>query len=127
VVDYRKEEHHSGHWGGVLDDPGFVLAHALASIVTPRGAILVDGWLPKAVPASVTEAIDALVFEDIPGTPEGSPDWGEPGVSKAQRIYGGTGVIVLASVCGHPDAPTNAVQGSARARLQVRHTVDVPA
>ncbi len=127
VVDYRKEEHHSGHWGGVLDDPGFVMAHALASIVTPRGAILVDGWLPKAVPASVTEAIDALVFEDIPGTPEGSPDWGEPGVSKARRIYGGTGVIVLASVCGHPDAPTNAVQGSARARLQVRHTVDVPA
>jgi acetylornithine deacetylase/succinyl-diaminopimelate desuccinylase-like protein len=127
VVDYRKEEHHSGHWGGVLDDPGFVMAHALASIVTPRGAILVDGWLPKAVPASVTEAIDALVFEEIPGTPEGSPDWGEPGVSKARRIYGGTGVIVLASVCGHPDAPTNAVQGSARARLQVRHTVDVPA
>ena len=36
VVDCREGEHHSGHWGGVLDDPGFVLAHALSSIVTPR-------------------------------------------------------------------------------------------
>ena len=33
---------------------------------------------------------------------------------------------MLAQITGHPDAPTNAVQGEARARLQVRHTVDVP-
>jgi acetylornithine deacetylase/succinyl-diaminopimelate desuccinylase-like protein len=127
VVNYREGEHHSGHWGGVLDDPGFVLAHALSSIVTPRGKILVEGWLPKAIPPAVKAAVDALVFEDMPGLPEGSADWGEPGMSKAERIYNWTSVIVLASVCGHPDAPTNAVQGKARARLQVRHTVDVPA
>jgi acetylornithine deacetylase/succinyl-diaminopimelate desuccinylase-like protein len=34
-------------------------------------------------------------------------------------------VIVLSFITGHPDAPTNAVQPEARARLQVRHTVDV--
>jgi acetylornithine deacetylase/succinyl-diaminopimelate desuccinylase-like protein len=127
VVDFRATEHHSGHFGGVLDDAGFVLAHALASIVTPRGRILVEGWLPKDVPASVTEAIDALTIEDMPGVPQGSADWGEPGLSKPRRIYGWTSVIVLAFTCGHPDAPTNAVQGRARARLQVRHTVDLPA
>ena len=33
---------------------------------------------------------------------------------------------MLAALTGHPDAPTNAVQGEARATLQVRHTVDVP-
>jgi len=127
VVDLREGEHHSGHWGGVLEDAGFVLAHALASIVTPRGKILVDGWTPRIVPPAVRQAVDALVIEDMPDLPQGSPDWGEPGMSKAQRIYAWTSVIVLAFVCGHPDAPTNAVQGRARARLQVRHTVDVPA
>jgi acetylornithine deacetylase/succinyl-diaminopimelate desuccinylase-like protein len=127
VVDFRATEHHSGHFGGVLDDAGFVLAHALASIVTPRGKILVEDWLPKDVPASVTEAIDGLTIEDMPGVPQGSADWGEPGLSKPRRIYGWTSVIVLAFTCGHPDAPTNAVQGRARARLQVRHTVDLPA
>ncbi|MBR0679587.1 M20/M25/M40 family metallo-hydrolase [Roseomonas eburnea] len=127
IVDFRATEHHSGHFGGVLDDAGFVLAHALSTIVTPRGKILVEDWLPKSVPASVNDAIDALTIEDMPGMPQASPDWGEPGLSRPRRIYGWTSVIVLAFTCGHPDAPTNAVQGRARARLQVRHTVDVPA
>ena len=127
VVDFRATEHHSGHFGGILDDAGFVLAHALASIVTPRGEILVEGWKPAVVPQSVLDATDALVIEEMPGIPEGSADWGEPGMSKPRRIYAHTSVIVLAFTCGHPDAPTNAVQGRARARLQVRHTVDVPA
>ncbi len=34
-------------------------------------------------------------------------------------------VIVLASICGQPEGPVNAVAGNARARLQIRHTVDV--
>ena len=127
VADFRVGEHHSGHWGGVLDDAGFVLAHALATIVTPRGEIRVEGWKPAHVPQAVLDATDALVIEDMPGLPQGSPDWGEPGLSKPRRIYAWTSVIVLAFTCGHPDAPTNAVQGRARARLQVRHTVDVPA
>jgi acetylornithine deacetylase/succinyl-diaminopimelate desuccinylase-like protein len=125
LVDLREGEHHSGHWGGLLVDPGFVLAHALSSIVDRQGRIQVEGWLPKQVPQSVKDACDALVFEDIPGLPEPEPGWGEPGLSKAQRIFAWTSVIVLAQVTGHPDAPTNAVQGRARARLQVRHTVDI--
>ncbi|WP_149541307.1 M20/M25/M40 family metallo-hydrolase [Siccirubricoccus phaeus] len=127
VVDFRPGEHHSGHFGGILDDAGFVLAHALSRIVTPRGKIRVPGWQPAQVPQAVRAAVDSLEFEEMPGIPEGSPDWGEPGLSKAQRVYAQTSVIVLAFTCGHPDAPTNAVQGRARARLQVRHTVDVPA
>ena len=38
-----------------------------------------------------------------------------------------TSVIVLASITGQPEAPVNAVSGTARARIQIRHTVDVPA
>ncbi len=125
VVRLRDHAHHSGHWGGVLKDPGFILAHALAGIVTPQGRILVDGWTPAAIPPAVQRAIGGLVFEDIPGLPEADADWGEPGLTKGEKIFGWTSVIVLAQVTGHPDAPTNAVQGEARARLQVRHTADV--
>ncbi len=126
VVELRDAGHHSGHWGGVLADPGFILAHAMASIVTPKGRIRVPGWLPKQVPNSVRQACADVVFEDMPGLPEADPDWGEPGLSKAERIFAWTSVIVLANLTGQPDAPVNAVAGSSRARLQVRHTVDVP-
>ena len=127
VVHLRDQAHHSGHWGGVLRDPGFVLAHAMASMVTQDGRILVDGWTPKNIPSGVRQAIAGLVFEDIPGLPEADPTWGEPGLTKAEKIFGWTSVIVLAQITGHPDAPTNAVQCEARARLQIRHTADVPA
>jgi len=125
VVHLRDHAHHSGHWGGVLTDPGFVLAQALATIVDRKGRILVEGWTPKEIPPSVRDAIDALVFEKIEGLPEADPDWGEPGLTTGQKIFGWTSVIVLAALTGHPDAPTNAVQGEARARLQVRHCADI--
>ena len=127
VVRLREGAHHSGHWGGVLADPGFILAHALSTIVSREGRILVEGWTPKQVPDSVRRACNALVFEDIAGLPEADPGWGEPGLSKAEKIMAWTSVVMLAALTGHPDAPTNAVQGEARATLQVRHTVDVPA
>jgi acetylornithine deacetylase/succinyl-diaminopimelate desuccinylase-like protein len=127
VCDLRDGSHHSGHWGGVLADPGFILAHALATIVSPQGRILVPEWLPQSVPNSVRQACADIVFEDMPGLPEADPAWGEPGMSKAERIFAWTSVIVLASVTGSPDAPVNAVAGTARARLQVRHTVDIDA
>ncbi len=127
VVALREGSHHSGHWGGVLADPGFILAHALASIVTPRGRIRVPGWVPAQVPDAVRAACAAIIFEDLPDLPEADPNWGEPGLSKAERIFAWTSVIVLASLTGQPDAPVNAVSGLSRARLQVRHTVDVPA
>ena len=127
LVHLRDGSHHSGHWGGVLADPGFILAHALASIVTRTGRILVPGWLPAHVPEPVRRACAGVEFEDTPGLPEADPDWGEPGLGKAERIFAWTSVIVLASVTGEPQAPVNAVAGSARARLQVRHTVDLDA
>ena len=42
VVDLREGGHHSGNWGGLIANPGFVLAHALASIVGPKGEGLSD-------------------------------------------------------------------------------------
>jgi acetylornithine deacetylase/succinyl-diaminopimelate desuccinylase-like protein len=125
LVRLRDRAHHSGHWGGVLRDPAFVLAHALACIVSNDGKILVDGWAPRQIPPAVRQACAALVFDDIPGLPQPDIGWGEPALSKAEKIFAWTSVVVLAMLTGHPDAPTNAVQAEAKARVQVRHTVDV--
>jgi len=127
VIDLREGSHHSGHWGGLLADPGFLMAHALAAIVSQDGRILVPGWTPAQIPNSVRDACARVVVEDLPGTPVPEPWWGEPGLTRPERIYMWTSVIVLASVSGQPEAPVNAVAGTARARIQIRHTVDVPA
>jgi len=125
LVKLREGAHHSGHWGGVLADPGFILAHALATIVSATGQIQVEGWTPNKIPDAVRRACSALVFEDLPDLPQADPNWGEPGLNKAEKIFAWTSAVVLAYRTGHPDGPTNAVQPEARARLQVRHTVDV--
>lgn len=127
VVELREGGFHSGHWGGLLRDPGVILSHAIASIVAQDGRILVPGWTPQQIPAAVRAACAAIVTEDLPGAPGADPGWGEPGLTRAERIFMWTSVVVLAAVTGEPASPVNAVGGSARARIQVRHTVDVPA
>lgn len=44
IVELREGGHHSGNWGGLLSNPGVILAHALASITTEKGAIKVREW-----------------------------------------------------------------------------------
>ncbi|HEY7662467.1 MAG TPA: M20/M25/M40 family metallo-hydrolase, partial [Xanthobacteraceae bacterium] len=51
AVDLREGAHHSGNWGGVLANPGIILAHALASITDARGAIQVPEWRPPLPPS----------------------------------------------------------------------------
>ena len=50
IVKLREGSRHSGHYGGLIEDPGITLAHALATITDKRGRILVKDWLPKSVP-----------------------------------------------------------------------------
>ncbi len=52
-VSLREGAHHSGNWGGLLANPGTILANAIAALVDARGRILVDGLRPGAIPASV--------------------------------------------------------------------------
>ena len=126
VVNLRDGSFHSGHWGGLLADPAVILSHAIASIVSQDGRILVPGWTPAAIPEAVRRACAAIVADDVPGAPEPDRGWGEPGLTRAERIMMWTSVVVLASTSGQPASPVNAVSGSARCRLQIRHTVDVP-
>ncbi|MEZ5825154.1 MAG: M20 family metallopeptidase [Geminicoccaceae bacterium] len=123
-VNLRKGSVHSGHYGGIIEDPGITLAHALSTITTARGRILVRDWLPKSVPPKVAEAL-RQTLSDAGDTSLVMPaDWGEPGMSPAERVLGWTSFIILAFVTGRPENPVNGVQPDARAHCQIRFTAD---
>jgi len=111
--------HHSGNWGGLLANPGIVLANAIASLVDGRGRIRVDALRPGTLPDSVRRAL-AGVEPGEPGGPAIDPEWGEPGLSPAERVFGWNSVEVLAFRTGNPDRPQNAIPASASAAMQVR-------
>ena len=115
----RDGGHHSGNWGGLLANPGIILAHAIASMVDARGRILVDELTPRDIPDSVQRALAKLEVTGREG-PEIDPDWGEPGLSLAEKVYGWNTMEVLAFECGSPAAPVHAVPPSAWARMHVR-------
>ena len=124
-LDLRAGGHHSGNWGGLLKNPGIVLAHALACITDANGAIRVPEWRPDSLTPSVRAALADLVIEgggDGPGIDE---DWGEPGLSPAERVFGWCSFEVLAFVTGNPDKPVNAIPPRASAHCQLRYVVGV--
>ncbi|MEO8185803.1 MAG: M20 family metallopeptidase [Burkholderiaceae bacterium] len=131
-VELRASAHHSGNWGGLLANPGTILAHAIASMVDARGAITVQGLRPPPMPATVKQAL-AKIEPGEPAGPAIDIDWGEPGLSPAERVFGWNTLEVLAFKTGNPEHPVNAIPGSARAHMQVRfvagcdHTTFIPA
>ncbi|KAE9412509.1 hypothetical protein Angca_004644, partial [Angiostrongylus cantonensis] len=42
-LNFRDGGHHSGNWGGLLANPGTILANAISSLVDHKGRILLDG------------------------------------------------------------------------------------
>jgi acetylornithine deacetylase/succinyl-diaminopimelate desuccinylase-like protein len=125
VVRLREGGVHSGHWGGLTKDPAVLLAHALSTIVDAKGKILVREWLPAGgVPKAVREVLEGCPVGGGDGAATIDADWGEPGLSSAEKIYGWNSFIVLAMVSGRPENPVNAVAPDARAHCQIRYTVD---
>lgn len=121
VCDLREGGHHSGNWGGALADPAMILSHALASICGPTGQILIPEWLPPPMSNTVRDALKDVVLDAGEKGPEIDPDWGEPGMTTAEKVYGWNSFAVLAMVTGNPDAPVNAIQPFARAHCQLRY------
>jgi acetylornithine deacetylase/succinyl-diaminopimelate desuccinylase-like protein len=115
----RDGGHHSGNWGGLLANPGIILANAIASLADARGRILVEGLKPAGIPDSVKRALGELQVTGRQG-PAIDPDWGEPGLSRAEKVYGWNTLEVLAFECGNPAAPAHAIPPSAWARMHVR-------
>jgi acetylornithine deacetylase/succinyl-diaminopimelate desuccinylase-like protein len=128
----RDGAHHSGNWGGLLANPGTLLANAIASMVDARGRILVEGLRPPPIPHSVRRVLASIE----PGESNGPPideDWGEPGLTPAERVFGFNTLEVLAFKTGNPEHPVNAIPPRATATLQLRfvagcdHVAFIPA
>jgi acetylornithine deacetylase/succinyl-diaminopimelate desuccinylase-like protein len=125
VLDLRPGGVHSGHWGGLAIDPAVLLSHALGTIIDRRGKILVRDWLPgNGVPAAVRAVLDGCPVGGGGESASIDPDWGEPGLTSAEKIYGWNSFIVLSMLSGRPENPVNAVAPNARAHCQIRYTVD---
>ncbi len=125
AADLREGGHHSGNWGGLIANPGIVLAHALAAITDARGAIRVLEWRPASLTPAVREVLSTLSVDGGTEGPPIDPDWGEPGLTPAERIYGWCAFEVLAFETGNPARPVNAIPPRARAHCQLRFVVGV--
>lgn len=119
----REGGHHSGNWGGLLRNPGIRLAHAIASLVDAKGRILVPGLLPRELPESVRAALKDIAVGGDVDDPEIDPDWGEPGLSAAERVLGWNSFEVLAFTTGNPAMPVHAIPSEARAHCHMRYVV----
>jgi acetylornithine deacetylase/succinyl-diaminopimelate desuccinylase-like protein len=125
VVDLRPGGVHSGHWGGLTADPAVILSHAISAIADRQGKILVRDWLPaNGVPAALRAVLDGCPVGGGGESASIDPDWGEPGLTAAEKIYGWNSFIVLSMLSGRPENPVSAVAPDARAHCQIRYTVD---
>jgi acetylornithine deacetylase/succinyl-diaminopimelate desuccinylase-like protein len=127
TLKLRDGGHHSGNWGGLLRNPGTVMAGAIACLVDGRGRILVDGLRPPPIPPSVRHALADITVGGGVDDPAVDVDWGEPGLTPAERVFGWNTVEVLAYTTGNPAQPVNAIPPDARAHLQLRFVVGTDA
>lgn len=124
-IEARAGGHHSGNWGGLISNPGIQLAHAISTLVSPTGQIRVPEWVPEELPPAVRRALADCRVDGGADGPEIEPDWGEPGLSPAERVFGWCSFEVLAYKTGNPDTPVNAIPPRAWARCQLRFVVGV--
>ncbi|MAP18226.1 MAG: hypothetical protein CL626_04140 [Aurantimonas sp.] len=124
-IDAREGGRHSGNWGGLLSNPAVQLSHAIASLVGPTGQIRI----PEMVPTHVPDAVRRVLADcDITAGEEGKiieRDWGEPGLTPSERVFGWCALEVLAFEAGNPKTPVNAIPPRAWARMQLRYVVGI--
>jgi acetylornithine deacetylase/succinyl-diaminopimelate desuccinylase-like protein len=121
VCELREGGHHSGNWGGALADPAVILAHAISTIVSPKGQIQVREWLPPPMSNATRDALKGVELDGGPTGPQVDRDWGEPGLTPAENVYAWNSFAVLAMLSGTPASPVNAIAPRARAHCQLRY------
>lgn len=114
---------HSGNWGGIMKNPAVILSGAISSLVDGKGRIQVSGLLPPAIPAAVREALSKLKVDSESLGRQIDDDWGEAGLSAAERLLGWNSLEVLTLKAGNPEKPANAIPPAASAYLQLRFVV----
>src|ERR1700757_4040345 len=122
-VNLREGGHHSGNWGGVLANPATILANAIASLVDQHGRMKLEALKPPRLTNQIRSLLADVEIKPLPDEPALSENWGEEGLSAAERLYAWNTLEVLAMSSGNIDKPANAIPGHARAVLQLRFVV----
>jgi acetylornithine deacetylase/succinyl-diaminopimelate desuccinylase-like protein len=122
-VNLREGGHHSGNWGGVLANPATILANAIASLVDGHGRLQVEPLKPPRLTNPIRAALADVEVKPTADEPALSENWGEDGLSAAERLYAGNTLEVLAMSSGNIEKPANAIPGRASAVLQLRFVV----
>jgi acetylornithine deacetylase/succinyl-diaminopimelate desuccinylase-like protein len=122
-LNLRDGSHHSGNWGGVLANPATILASAIATLVDGKGRLLLDELKPPRISNQIRAVLADVKIEPMSDEPALSEDWGEEGLSAAERLYAWNTLEVLAMSSGNIGKPANAIPGRAQAVLQLRFVV----
>src|SRR3954465_12111 len=122
-VNLRDGGHHSGNWGGVLANPATILVNAISTLVDGHGRLQLDALKPPRPTNQIRSylaEVQVVPTEDGPALAE---NWGEEGLSAAERLYAWNTLEVLAMSSGNIEKPANAIPGHANAVLQLRFVV----
>ncbi len=122
-LDVHDGGHHSGNWGGLLTNPGVVMANAIATMIDKNGKILVEGWRNTDVPDSVRSAIAKLEVGGGENAPQINPNWGEPEMTLGERVFASNTFEIRAFETGNPKSPANAIPPSAVVYGHLRYVV----
>ncbi|WP_215800123.1 M20 family metallopeptidase [Pantoea dispersa] len=123
TISARDNAYHSGNWGGLLSNPGTRLASAIATLVDAQGVLQVAALRPDSLTPQVRAILSDIEVGGMPGDPAIDTNWGEPGLTPAERLYGWNTLEVLSFLTGNPARPMNAIPGSATAVCQLRFVV----
>src|SRR4029079_18335694 len=97
---------------------------------TPSGALVGGKGRRKPAPLkpprfsnAVRAALADVKIEPTADEPALAPDWGEEGLTPAERLFAWNTLEVLAMSSGNVEKPANAIPGRASAVLQLRFVV----
>ncbi|HEY0567690.1 MAG TPA: M20 family metallopeptidase [Xanthobacteraceae bacterium] len=122
-VNLRDGGHHSGNWGGVLANPATILANAIGTLVDGQGRLMLDELKPPRLSNQIRATLADVKIEPTADEPALAENWGEEGLSAAERLYAWNTLEVLAMSSGDVEKPANAIPGRAQAVLQLRFVV----
>src|SRR5690349_11730897 len=86
-VNLRDGGHHSGNWGGVLANAATVLSNAIACLVNEKGQMQLEALKPPRIFNAIRAVLADVKVEPSVDEPQLSPNWGEEGLSPAERLY----------------------------------------
>ncbi|MDF0605449.1 M20 family metallopeptidase [Neisseriaceae bacterium TC5R-5] len=119
----REQAYHSGNWGGLLSNPATQLANAIACLVNAQGQMQVSALQAPALTPALRTILSDIQPGGQPGDPAIDVNWGEAGLSPAERLFAWNTLEVLSYSAGNPQQPVNAIPPSAQAICQLRFVV----